>query len=82
MTDKKISPLPRSDDEIWDGEKHRSNPVPFSICKNHTKDRWMENTAYKDNGDGTASCEICGWGCRVPGYMRILGGRVVDLRKV
>jgi len=83
MTDKRISPLPKSDDPIWEGaETYRSTPVPFKICSNHTKEHFTEGVNYEDNGDGTATCQLCGWGFRVPGYMRVHAGRVYDLRKV
>lgn len=78
---KSLTPLPKSDDNFWDdAEKYVSTPIVLPICKTHGKD-WMKHEGYKDNGDGTASCTKCNWGFRIPGYMRILDGKVVDLRK-
>ena len=76
----KIQNLPRSDDEYWEGEKYSGLPVKIPICRTHGKKNWMKHDGYIDNKDGTASCKYCGWGFRIPGYMRILDGKVFDLR--
>ena len=76
----KLRPLPKSDDEYFDGaEKYVSQPVKLHICETHRD--FMSHEGYKDNGDGTASCIHCDWGFRLPGYLRILNGKVFDLRK-
>ena len=80
MTDKRVRPLPPSSDEIWDGaEKYLDTPVRLHICESHTN--FITHDGYMDNGDGTASCTRCSWGFRLPGYLRILDGKVFDLRK-
>lgn len=73
-----IKPLPKSDDEIFEGGINVPMVnIPLPLCDHRD---FMEGT-YKDNNDGTASCTKCSWGFRIPGYMRILNGRVFDLRK-
>jgi hypothetical protein len=77
---KKINDLPRSDDdEFWDGEKYPSQRIPISICTTHGK-KWMHHVGYKDNHDGTISCKYCGWGCFLPGYLRVHDDKIFDLR--
>lgn len=77
---KDLRPLPKSDDEYWEGaEKHTSQPVISNVCPTHKN--FMEHEGYIDNGDGTASCIYCSWGFRLPGYLRIKDGKVFDLRK-
>jgi len=82
MKGKKLDPLPRSDDEYWgeDSEKYISTPVKIPTCKTHTRKNWMKHVGYIDNKDGTASCKYCGYGFRIPGYIRILDEKVFDLR--
>lgn len=79
---KKLEPLPKSDNEYWeeDAEKYIGNPIEIPICKTHSKEEWMNHKGYVDNRDGTASCKYCGWGFRIPGYMRIFDEKVFDLR--
>lgn len=57
-----------------------TNPINLNICPSHTKDTWMTHKGYKDNRDGTISCIYCGWGTRLPGYIRLINGVPVDLR--
>jgi hypothetical protein len=81
---KKLNDLPKSDDkEYWgeDAESYLSSGKPVLICPTHSKDNWTDHKGYIDNHDGTASCKYCGWGFRVPGYMRILDEKVFDLRR-
>jgi hypothetical protein len=80
---KKLDDLPKIDDkEYWgeEAETYISHSQPISICKTHGKNNWTMHVGYIDNRDGTASCKFCGWGFRIPGYMRILNGKVFDLR--
>jgi hypothetical protein len=82
-TTKKLEELPKSEDkEFWggDAESYISQVKPIPICKTHSKKNWTKHIGYIDNRDGTASCKICGWGFRIPGYMRILNEKVFDLR--
>lgn len=81
-TDKNNLPdLPQSDDKFWgEAEKHVNKPQVIHLCDTHTRDNWMTHTHYVDNHDGTVSCKFCPWGTRLPGYMRFLEGRIVDLR--
>jgi hypothetical protein len=79
---KKLEPLPKSDDEYFEGaETYLSTPVKIFVCKTHGKRNWKKHMGYEDNGDGTASCTKCGWGFVMPGYLRILDGKVFDLRE-
>jgi hypothetical protein len=82
---KKLNELPKSDDKEYygeDAESYLSSSKPIAICGTHSKDNWMEHKGYIDNHDGTASCKFCGWGFRVPGYMRIYNEKVFDLRRI
>lgn len=78
----KLNDLPAShDEEFWgDAEKMRHQVVNLPICDAHTMERWMEHHGYRDNHDGTISCRFCSWGTRLPGYLRVHEGRIVDLR--
>jgi len=79
---KNIAELPTSDDEYWeDAEKYNYPPVKVPICRTHGKN-WLKHTEYLDNHDGTISCKKCPWGGQLPGYMRVLDGKIVDLRKL
>lgn len=76
---KNLKNLPESHDEYWeDAEKTSGVKIPFPICESHKK--WKDHIGYIDNKDGTASCKFCPWGFILPGYMRILDGKVYDLR--
>jgi len=80
---KKLDDLPKSEDtEYWgeDAEKYISKALPIPICKTHGKKNWKDHVGYEDNRDGTASCKFCGWGFRIPGYMRVHNEKVFDLR--
>lgn len=78
---KKPDPLPRSESEFWeDAEKYISQGKPEIVCDTHKLGNWSEHLGYIDNYDGTASCKYCGWGFRIPGYMRIWNEKVFDLR--
>ena len=80
---KKLDDLPKSDDvEYWgeDAEKYIGKAQPIPICETHGKKNWIDHVGYIDNHDGTASCKHCGWGFRVPGYMRVYNEKVCDLR--
>lgn len=78
----KIPDLPGSEDKEWDGaEKVPVTMTPVNICPTHTKDKWMDvENQYIDNHDGTISCKFCPWGAILPGFMRFVNGRVIDLR--
>lgn len=77
---KKIQSLPKSDEEYWDGaETSLNTPKQIGLCETHFKDFTL-HTGYIDNHDGTISCKFCPWGTRLPGYMRVLDGRIVDFR--
>ncbi len=77
---KKLNDLPKNED--WDegAEKYTSPNIVTEVCPTHSKETWKSHVGYIDNKDGTASCEKCNWGFRVPGYMRVHNKRVVDLR--
>ena len=76
-----LSQLPSSQDEFWDGEKHRQEIKPVKLCKTHTEENWKLGKTYKQE-DGAIICSRCGWGTKVPGYYRVLKGEVVDLREL
>lgn len=72
--------LPNSDDvEVWDGEKQYNHPRPIAICETHTRENWMTHLDYTFK-DGVLECTRCPWGTRLPGYMKWLNGKVIDLR--
>lgn len=72
MREQKIPSLPASNDEYWeDAEKYSGKPVRVKICKKHF---------YIDNHDGTVTCKFCPWGTKLPGYMRLLNNKLIDLR--
>lgn len=73
-----MTPLPS---EAFDGETQLNTPRPIDICQTHTPEGWQDHTGYHDNGDGTASCDHCPWGFRIPGAMRIIDGRIFDLKR-
>lgn len=68
--------------DVWtiDG-KNISDPTPITICGSHTKDSWMKHEGYTQNKDGSVTCLFCPWGTHIPGYMRVIQGKVVDLRR-
>lgn len=75
--------LPASNDEYWeDAEVIRNEPIDIPICAIHTKGTWMDHIGYIDNKDGTISCDVCPWGTRIPGYLRVHEGKIVDLRSL
>lgn len=79
--ERKVDPLPPSSDEYWDGEKIKGQRVRIPICQAHlTKEGWKDHEDFVDNGDGTVGCRLCSYGARLPGYQRVLDGRIVDLR--
>ena len=78
----KLNDLPKSEEvEYWgdEAEKYISQSKPLPVCSTHGKN-WKEHIGYIDNRDGTASCKFCGWGFRIPGYMRVHNEKVFDLR--
>lgn len=82
MSTKKIPELPKTNDEYWDGAETQLNtPKKIGICDSHFK-KFEKHDGYVDNHDGTISCKFCPWGCRLPGYMRLYNGKVVDLRRL
>lgn len=77
---RRVDELPSSKDDFWDGETAIHTPRPIAICETHGAKNYMKHTAYIDNHDGTVSCKFCPWGAMLPGYLRVLEGRLVDLR--
>jgi hypothetical protein len=57
-----------------------SKPDWKSVCHTHNKEDWFKYVGYIDNKDGTISCPKCNWGTRLPGYMRVSNGKIIDLR--
>lgn len=76
MDPKEIKPIPN---EELIGEKYPDVKGRIKICPIHNKEHWLEGT-YETGKDGSVICTECGWGTRVPGYMRVVDGKVIDLR--
>jgi len=82
MKTKKIPELPKNDDDYWDGaETSLNTPKNIGICNTHFK-KWHKHDGYIDNYDGTVSCKFCPWGAVLPGYMRVLDEKIIDLREL
>lgn len=82
MKAKNLPKLPESSSDYWDdSETYLNTPKSIGICASHFK-KWHKHDGYMDNHDGTVSCRFCPWGTRLPGYMRCLDGKIVDLRKL
>jgi hypothetical protein len=54
--------------------------IEVKICPTHSKELWQSHDGYIQNADGSVSCIYCGWGCLIPGYMRVFENKIVDLR--
>jgi len=79
---KKIADLPRSDSKYWDGaETHKSSPKNIPLCQSHTKN-WEQHSGYIDNHDSTVTCKYCPWGTMLPGYTRVVDGKIVNLKRL
>lgn len=74
--EKEIKPLPA---EELIGEKYPDIKGRIKICSLHTRDEWTKGT-YEQNPDGSITCIDCGWGTRIPGFMKLLNGKIMDLR--
>lgn len=73
--------LPPNNDEFWEeGEKIPAENRLIELC-GHTKANWLEYENYAQDG-GSIVCNDCGWGTKVPGYMKVKNGKIVDLRNV
>lgn len=74
--------LPESSDkEFWgDAEQYKSENREISICSSHSKRDWMTHNGYIDNNNGTISCKFCPWGTILPGYIKLIDGRLRDFR--
>lgn len=71
----KLNDLPASSDrEFWgDAEMSRSsNTLMARSCRSHD---------LINAGPGLIECTRCPYGSRLPGYMRLLDGEIVDLRE-
>ena len=69
----KLPDLPKSDDEYWEGANTSSYTArKVKLCDVHE---------YIDNKDGTTSCTNCPFGVRLPGYLKIHDGKIIDLRR-
>lgn len=77
VTPKDLKPIP-SEELI--GESLPDIKGRIKICDVHKKDTWQNGTYEWDNG--AIVCPNCGWGTRIPGYMRLVNGKIVDLRIV
>lgn len=76
----KLNELPESNNEYWqDSEKHSGRPVAIPICKTHTIENWMEHVGYKQEGN-VALCTKCPWGTPLAGHLRVIFGKIIDLR--
>ena len=83
---KKLPNLPNYRDnnsDFWEGaESFTSKPVAIDICKDHTKSNWFKHKDYESDNNGGIICTKCPWGTKLPGYMRFLDGKLVDLRNL
>jgi hypothetical protein len=70
----------KNDQPNDDGEHITATNVPLQLCSDHTKETWIKSENYKLNSDNSITCKKCGWGTFLPGYMRFILGKVVDLR--
>lgn len=71
MTDKPID-LPSSDHEYWEGAKTTQYaPKQIPLCDTHD---------YVSDNNGYATCTQCPYGVRLPGYMKVREGKIIDLR--
>lgn len=79
----RLPDLPTSDDEYWEGantSRHTARSV--KMCPDHGKKVWEKHIGYINNNDGTISCTDCPWGTKIPGYYKVLDGKIIDLRRV
>ena len=81
---KNLSELPPSSDlEFWgEGQRFAHKPIPLKICKTHGGKGWLSHVGYVDNHDGTITCKWCPWGTTMAGYLKVINGRVMDLRSI
>ncbi len=81
---KNLSDLPESSDlEFWgEGQRSSHRAIPTKICHYHKGNDWLKEGGYIDNHDGTISCKWCPWGTTIPGYLKVVEGRIVDLRSL
>lgn len=63
-----------------DGEKIPLENINISICPTHTRENWTKHTRYTYEGNSVVKCMDCPWGTSIPGYMRCVEGKIVDLR--
>lgn len=80
MNEIRLNDLPPSDDEFWEGDRTSYKARPVKICKTHGR-RWMKHKGYIDN-HGEVTCKWCPWGTTMPGYLKVINGRIVDLRSI
>lgn len=72
-----IKPIPN---EEYIGEKLPDIKGNVHICPIHTKKDWM--LGEYEQVRGGIKCKNCAWGTRIPGYMRVLDGKIIDLRTI
>lgn len=79
----KLPDLPTSDNEYWEGANtYHHTPRQVKFCSDHGRKTWDKHDGYINNNDGTVSCNQCGWGTPLPGYMKCHEGKIIDLRRV
>jgi len=66
--------------EEFEGEAYTSELKPVGICPTHDRRDLTKHTGYVDNKDGTVTCMYCPFGARLDGFMRVIDGKIVDLR--
>lgn len=80
---RKLKDLPASNEDhyLWeDAEKYQQNNTkPFNICATHSKENWTTHIGYIQNKN-EVTCKFCSWGTVIPGYMRVINEKIVDLR--
>jgi len=67
-------------EEYEGGEAYTADNRPVTICKTHDKRDLFKHVGYVDNKDGTISCMYCPFGARIDGFLKVIDGKLVDLR--
>lgn len=69
------------DKDVYEGgEAYTSDKRPVHICKTHDRRNLLNHEGYIDNKDGTVSCMYCPFGAKLDGFLKVIDGKLVDLR--
>lgn len=75
MSDTEVKPIPK---EEFIGEAYPDIKGRIKVCKIHNRDEWTKGRYEMVNGE--IICLDCGWGTKVPGFIRVKDNKIVDLR--